>query len=104
MEKNLNLTAYNFADISAPTENIYKSTVAIGLRAKQIIDKREEALQVELLEFNISMDDIDETVTSVDKDIREVIGRKYEMLKKPVIAAAKELIEGELMVWEKPNS
>lgn len=93
---NLNQKAYlapkNIHELIVPTGNIYESTVIITKRAKQVATNAKEELDRKLELF----ESIGEEKDPLDAQKQYEITQFYEKLPKPVVAATKEFLAGEL--------
>ena len=88
------LTSKNFMELLSSTGNIYKTTVIIAKRAKQISLKTQEELKDKLAAFPSSTDNVEEAFGN--KEHRE-ISECYEKQPKPVIVATEEFLDDRLM-------
>lgn len=85
------LVTRNFADLVAPTGNIYESVAIIGRRARQISVNIKEELNNKLAEFASTVDNLEEVFENREQI---EISRYYERLPKATSIATEEFIEG----------
>ena len=92
---NPNVRARNIHSILGNNDNIYKSLVVIGKRAKQISVDLKSELHGKLEEFAIQSDTIEE----IQENKEQIeISKFYERLPNPAIIATEEFLDDELQV------
>ena len=88
------LTPRNFMELVSSTGNIYKTTVIIAKRAKQISLKTKAELNDRLVEFPSPTDNLEE---AFDNKEHIEISKFYEKQPKPAIVATEEFLDDKLM-------
>jgi len=88
-----NTITRDLSKLSAPTGNIYQSTVIIAKRANQISAEVKQELSQKLEEFSNFADTLEETFENREQI---EISRYYEKLPKPTLMAISEFEEGQI--------
>lgn len=88
-----NTVTRDLSKLSAPTGNIYQSTVIIAKRANQISAEVKQELSQKLEEFSNFADTLEETFENREQI---EISRYYEKLPKPTLMAISEFEEGQI--------
>lgn len=83
----------DLSKLSAPTGNIYQSTMIIAKRANQIAAEVKQELNQKLEEFSSFADTLEETFENREQI---EISRYYEKLPKPTLLAINEFEEGQI--------
>jgi len=83
----------DLSKLSAPTGNIYQSTMIIAKRANQIAAEVKQELNQKLEEFSNFADTLEETFENREQI---EISRYYEKLPKPTLLAINEFEEGQI--------
>lgn len=94
-KKNLELKACDFNELSGATDNAYESVLAVSKRSSRLLDNAKMAFRAELEELNIREG---KEHTLLDNDIQELVSKRYEMMRKPLLIALDELLEGKIKV------
>ena len=81
-------------ELVSSTGNIYKTTVIIAKRAKQISLKTKAELNERLVEFPAPTDNLEE---AFDNKEHIEISKSYEKQPKPAIVATEEFLNDQLM-------
>jgi DNA-directed RNA polymerase subunit K/omega len=90
---NVEIKAVNLADLSAPTENLYKSVVIIGQRSNQVATQLKQELNSKIAEFATTGDSFEEIVENREQ---VEIAKIYEGMPKPALIAINEFLEGKV--------
>ncbi len=93
MRKNTNIITRNLNSLVNPTGNLYKSTLIITKRAKQINANLKEEVTQKLEDFITVQDDLKEVFENQEQ-IK--ISKYYERIPKPSKTATEEFVNGEL--------
>jgi DNA-directed RNA polymerase subunit K/omega len=88
-----NTITRDLSKLSAPTGNIYQSTIIISKRANQIAAEIKQELSQKLEEFSNYADTLEETFENREQI---EISRYYEKLPKPDLMAISEFEEGQI--------
>ncbi len=88
-----NTITRDLSKLSAPTGNIYQSTMIIAKRANQIAAEIKQELSQKLEEFSNYADTLEETFENREQI---EISRYYEKLPKPDLMAISEFEEGQI--------
>ncbi|MCK9625072.1 MAG: DNA-directed RNA polymerase subunit omega [Bacteroidales bacterium] len=88
-----NTITRDLSKISAPTGNVYESTMIIAKRANQIAAEIKQELSHKLEEFSNFADTLEETFENKEQI---EISRYYERLPKPTLTAIKEFEENKI--------
>lgn len=83
----------DFAQLDAPTENIYESLAIIAKRANQISVELKEELTSKLAEFATSTDNLEEIFENREQI---EISKFYERLPKPTSIAIQEFLDDKI--------
>ncbi|MFA6334370.1 MAG: DNA-directed RNA polymerase subunit omega [Bacteroidales bacterium] len=88
-----NTITRDLSKLSAPTGNIYQSTMIIAKRANQIAAEVKQELSQKLEEFSNFADTLEETFENREQI---EISRYYEKLPKPTLMAISEFEENQI--------
>ncbi|MDR2584814.1 MAG: DNA-directed RNA polymerase subunit omega [Prevotellaceae bacterium] len=88
-----NTTTKDLTKLSAPTGNIYESTMIMAKRANQIAAETKQELNAKLEEFSTFADTLEETFENREQI---EISRHYERLPKPTLLAINEYEENKI--------
>lgn len=91
----------NIDNISDPTENVYKSIVVIGKRARQISTNVKEELNSKLAEFASTVDNLEEIFENREQI---EISKFYERMPKPANVATEEFLEDKILFRDPENT
>ena len=94
MEQSVTLMPRNFVDLVEPTGNVYETTAIISERAKQIVPKIKEELDVRFADFTTHVDALEEIFENKE---RIEISKSYEKQPKPTIVATEEFLADKVM-------
>lgn len=94
MKQSTALTPRNFLELAKPTGNIYKTTVVVAKRAKQIALKIKEELDEKFAEFESQTDNLEEVF---ENEERIEISKHYEKQPKPTITSTEEFLADEIL-------
>lgn len=101
MKPNLELASYSFDDLCQRTQNVYKSVRMIGERANQEKVRMSVAFRAELADLSIV--EGGDRNNPVDSDIQEIVSKRYEMARKPLLVAVDEMLGGKLEDHQETN-
>ena len=103
MEKNNSeLKACDFDALSSVTGNVYESVLAVSQRSSKLVDSAKMAFRAELEELNIKEDADHQNL--LDSDIQELVSKRYEMTRKPLLVALDELLDKKITVTYQDDS
>ncbi len=78
------------------TGNSYEAVVAASTRSKRILERRRLAFRAELEDLNIHEEE--GTNDLVNSNIQDMVSRRYEMSRKPLLVALDELFDDKVKV------
>ncbi|MCZ2356737.1 MAG: DNA-directed RNA polymerase subunit omega [Bacteroidia bacterium] len=96
-EELLKISPQNLTELTAKTDNIYKSVTIIAKRANQVSSKMKAELMEKLSDFAPSGDSMEEI--SENREQIE-ISKFYEGLSKPTLIALREFLDNKIEVTE----
>ena len=94
-KKNLELKACDFDRLLNATGNIYESVAAVSKRSNKLLRASKLAFRAELEDLNIKEGGDNNLV---DSDIQDLVSKRYEMARKPLLVALDELMAGKLEI------
>lgn len=94
-KNNLELKACDLDKLEAATGNVYESVLAVSKRSSGLLENAKLAFRAELEDLNIKED---EDHNLLDSDIQELVSKRYEMARKPLLVALDELLEKKIGV------
>ena len=95
VKKNLELKACDFNRLSKATGNVYESVAAVSKRSTRLLMAAKLAFRAELEDLNIKEGGDNNLV---DSDIQELVSKRYEMARKPLLISLDELFAGKLEI------
>lgn len=94
-KKNLELKACDFDSLSKATNSVYESVAAVSKRSRDLCASARFALRSEFADLNIKEGGDN---NFVDSNIQELVSKRYEMMRKPLLTSLDELLTAKLKI------
>lgn len=95
VKKDLMLKACDFDSLSKITGNIYESVSVVSKQSRSLTTNARMALFAEFADLNIK-EGADNNF--VDSNIKELVSKRYEMARKPLLSALDDFLTNQLEV------